>query len=150
MNQTVIGKRTEQFDKLMQTALDTTLLCNCCDRHQYNKCAAWAPYGADVSLGVEEYGGPPGAKNGIGERQPTGLTGAGCKCNCRHLSRMICKLHPDSPEIKGELNNLAEQIAKTEFSVHGGARSSPSSVQCMEVIKDIGIIQQLGMAGVWG
>ena len=150
-----------------------------------------------MSLGVEEYGGPPGAKNGIGACQPTGPTGAGCKCNCRHLSRRICKLHPDCPEIKDwlsrstdphkddwwrlcELNKLAEQVAKTEFSVHSGGE--PASVQCMEVIneeeclgasalsswerewllaevertreprliKDIGIAQEHGMAGVWG
>jgi hypothetical protein len=164
LNQTVIGKRTDPFDKRMQTALDNTLMCDCCGPHQYNKCATWAPYGADVSWGVADYGWSSGSRNGIGACQPTGPAAALCKCNCRHLSRMICKLHPDSPDVKLALacsanphkedwerlcmlNELAEQVARTEFSVSAnwGRHKQSDSVRM-----DIGIVQECGMAGVWG
>jgi len=178
-NQSVIGKYQDLLDKKMQTALDTTLLCGCCEWHQINKCAAWAPYGKRL-LASEGYGGhdDPHKGNGTGEIRQVGPR-TKCKCNCRDLSRKICKLHHDFPYLAGpnnflakcwdlddvkrtriaRLNELADQIANTEYvdtwNLH------PDCLPCTDtdtdsitidnsLVQDIGIAQQIGMAGIWG
>lgn len=59
-----------------QEKLNHLALCNCCERHQFNKPDVWSP---EINI-------------------PFNYTQQNsCLCDCRHTARWICRQCPDSP-----------------------------------------------------
>ena len=67
-----------------QQALDLfnlCLSCRCCLRHQQNKPFIWQPY---RYINIYNNNNTPVIR---------------CNCNCRHIARMLCNLHPNSHNV---------------------------------------------------
>lgn len=109
-------------EQTIQRKLDECAICYCCERHQVDKPSVWSP--RDSSL----------------VRKSTVLqpNGSVCKCNCRHLARIICRQHPQSCN---PLTQFDRRLILKQTLNPGG----------LPFIKqDIGIAQNYGMASVWG
>ena len=75
-----------------QEKLDTLNKCNCCQRHQNNKLTKYQAY-EDTQLNIINFNTPYNSKYSLND--PSILyQGNFCNCECRQLSRFICRQYP--------------------------------------------------------
>lgn len=147
-----------QINRKVQTALDTLMLCGCCQDHQRGKRTNWGPEPAGCILNRRDNENP----NERYERKGV------CECDCRHMSRNLCSLHPDNFGIKftgrwgwvmADLEKMVEDVeigfsnGRYQCDLDSGKRKRDSMSLTRNSTmpsQDIGIVQGLGLAGVWG